>query len=45
MNKKAQEVKKLRGVYMKDDFYNKQVAKAEALGMSFSGYVCLKLNK
>ena len=45
MEKKEKEIKKLRGVYMKDEYYKKQVAKADSLGMTFSSYVCFKLGK
>ncbi len=45
MEKKVKEIKKLRGVYMKDEYYKKQVAKADSLGMTFSSYVCFKLGK
>lgn len=45
MEKTNKETKKLRGVYMKDAFYQKQVAKADSLGMTFSSYVCSKLSK
>ena len=47
MEKKTKEIKKLRGVYLDDSFYDKQVAKADRLGLSFSSYVkmCLINNK
>jgi hypothetical protein len=49
--KKVKEIKKLRGVYLKKSrpiymgksFYEKQLQKAESLGMSFSSYVCFVL--
>ena len=33
------EIKKLRPVYLEKSFYDKQVAKADRLGLSFSSYV------
>jgi len=41
------EKKKLRPVYLEDQFYNKQVEKANSLGLSFSSFVkmCLINNK
>tara|TARA_R110000765_G_scaffold166635_2_gene271524 strand:- start:119 stop:265 length:147 start_codon:yes stop_codon:yes gene_type:complete len=47
MGKKIKEIKKLRGVYLDDTFYDKQVEKANLLGLSFSSYVkmCLINNK
>jgi len=41
------ELKKLRPVYLEDSFYDKQVLKAESIGLSFSSYVkmCLINNK
>ena len=33
------EIKKLRPVYLEKSFYEKQVVKADRLGLSFSSYV------